>query len=122
MGGRWRSALSWVLAALAAVALTAGAALTYAEHTIFRSEAFADHVAATLDVAPVRAAAARRIGDAVISAAPDLPALRPIVGVGARAVVGTAPFRALVRRAALNAHRAAFDADRRQVALRGRDA
>lgn len=113
---------SRVLAALAATALAAGALLAYAEHTIFRSDAFADRAAATLDAQPVRDAAARRITNVVVGAHPDLLALRPIVELAARGAVGTAPFRSLVRRAALESHRSAFDAHARGVTLQIRDA
>jgi hypothetical protein len=113
---------SRVLAALAAIALAAGALLVYAEHTIFRSDAFADRAAATLDAQPVRDAAARRITKVVVGAHPDLLALRPIVELAARGVVGTAQFRSLVRRAALESHRSAFDAHARGVTFQIRDA
>jgi hypothetical protein len=122
MRGRRAGAVSWVLSLLAAIAFATGAVLTYAEHTIFRSDAFADRAAATLDAQPVRDAAARRLTDAVIGVRPDLVALRPIVELGARGVVGTAQFRSLVRRAALDAHRSAFDGDARGLTFQIRDA
>jgi hypothetical protein len=122
MGGRHAAAISWVLAALSALALATAALLTYAEHTVFSSDAFADRAAATLDAQPVRNAAARRLTDVVVGARPDLVALRPIVELGARAVVGTPQFRSLVRRAALDAHRSAFDAEARELTFQIRDA
>jgi hypothetical protein len=122
MRGQRAGAVSWVLSVLAAIALAAGAILTYAEQTVFRSDAFADRAAATLDARPVRDAAARRLTDVVVGARPDLVALRPIVEIAARAVVGTAQFRSLVRRAALEAHRSAFDADARGLTFQIRDA
>jgi len=122
MGGRHAAAISWVLAALSALALATAALLTYAEHTVFSSDAFADRAAATLDAQPVRNAAARRLTDVVVGARPDLVALRPIVELGARAVVGTPQFRSLVRRAALDAHRSAFDAHARGLTFQIRDA
>ena len=115
-------AVSWILSVLAAIAFATGAVLTYAEHTVFRSDAFADRAAATLDAQPVRDAAARRLTDVVVGVRPDLVALRPIVELGARSVVGTAQFRSLVRRGALEAHRSAFDAHARGVTLQIRDA
>ena len=98
------------------VALAVAGVLPTPTTRVFASDGFADRAAATLDAAPVRDAAARRLTDAVVGARPDLVALRPIVELGARAVVGTAQFRSLVRRAALDAHRSAFDAH-----ARGRD-
>lgn len=121
MPGR-RAAVSWALAALSALALAATGVLAYADHTVFASDPFADRAAATLDAAPVRAAAARRLTNVVIGARPDLVGLRPIIELAARAVVGTPQFRSLVRRAALDAHRSAFDAQARGLTLQIRDA
>jgi hypothetical protein len=120
MGGR--RAASWALAVLAAIALAASALLLYAGHVLFDSGAFTDRVDASLRTAPVRDAAARRLTDGVIAVKPDLVALRPIIELGARGVVATEPFRALVRAAALNAHRAAFDREQDTVSVRVRDA
>jgi hypothetical protein len=122
MHGRRAGAVSWVLSVLAAIAFATGAVLTYAEHTVFRSDAFADRAAATLDEQPVRDAAARRLTNVVVGVRPDLVALRPIVELAARAVVGTAQFRSLVRRAAYDAHRSAFDADARGLTFQIHDA
>jgi hypothetical protein len=122
MQGRGAAAVSRALALLAAIAFATGAVLTYAEHTVFRSDAFADRAAATLKAAPVRDAAARRLTNVVIGVQPDLLALRPIVELATRSIVGTAQMRSLVRRAALEAHRSAFDADAREVSVRIRDA
>jgi hypothetical protein len=122
MRGRRAAAVSWALAALSAIALAIAALLTYAQHTVFASDAFADRAAATLDAQPVRDAAARRLTNVALGVRPDLVALRPIVELGARAVVGTPQFRSLVRRAALEAHRAAFDAQARGLTFQIRDA
>jgi hypothetical protein len=122
MRGRRAGAVSWILAVLAAIAFAIGAGLTYAEHTVFRSDAFADRAAATLDAQPVRDAAARRLTNVVVGVHPDLITLRPIVELAARSVVGTAQFRSLVRRGALEAHRSAFDAHARGVTFQIRDA
>ena len=122
MGGRRAAAVSWALAVLSAVALATAGVLAYADRTVFASDPFADRAAATLDAAPVRAAAARRLTDVVIGARPDLLGLRPIIELAARAVVGTPQFRSVVRRAALDAHRSAFDAHTRGLTLQIRDA
>jgi hypothetical protein len=119
---RSSATVSRVLAALAATALAIGALLTYAEHTVFRSDAFADRVAASLRTAPVRDATARQLANAAVGIHPDLVSLRPIVDLAARAVVETPQFRSLVRRAALDVHRSAFEADRDTASLRVRDA
>src|SRR6476660_7080533 len=117
-----RAALSWALAVLAALAIAVGGLFLYAGHALFDSDAFADRVTASLKTAPVRNAAARRLTDAVLGLKPDLVALRPIVELGARGVVASPPFRALVRGAALDSHRAAFDREQDSVTVRVRDA
>jgi hypothetical protein len=122
MGGRRAAAVSWALAVLSAVALATAGILAYADRTVFASDPFADRAAATLDAAPVRAAAARRLTDVVVGARPNLVGLRPIIELAARAVVGTPQFRSVVRRAALDAHRSAFDAHTRGLTLQIRDA
>jgi hypothetical protein len=122
MRGRRAAPVSWALAVLSALALATAAVLTYADHTVFASDAFADRAAATLDAGPVRDAAARRLTDVVVGARPDLVGFRPIVELAARAVVGTAQFRSLVRRGALDAHRSAFDAEARGLTFQIRDA
>ena len=122
MRGPRAAAVSWALAALSALALATAGVLAYADHTVFASDPFADRAAATLDAAPVRAAAARRLTDVVVSARPDLVGLRPIIELAARAVVGTPQFRSILRRAALDAHRSAFDVHARGLTLQIRDA
>ncbi len=122
MRGRRAGAVSWALAVLSAMALAIAGILAYADHTFFASDPFADRAAAALQTAPVRDAAARRLTDVVVGARPDLVGLRPIVELAARAVVGTPQFRSLVRRAALDAHRSAFDAHSRGLTLQLRDA
>ena len=122
MSGRRAGAVSWILAVLSAMALATAALLAYAEHTVFSSDAFADRAAATLKAQPVRDATARRLTNVLVGAHPDLVALRPIVELGARAVVGTPQFGSLVRRAALDAHRSAFDAHARGLTFQIRDA
>ncbi|HEY7623206.1 MAG TPA: hypothetical protein VH834_25750 [Solirubrobacteraceae bacterium] len=114
--------LSWTLAALAAIALAIAGLLFYAEHAVFSSDGFADRTAAALERAPVRDAAARRLAGAAIAAKPDLVALRPIIELGAGAVVGTDAFRSLARRAVYDAHRSAFDREHTSVTVQIRDA
>ncbi len=113
---------SWALAVLAAVALAVGGARLYAEHTAFRSDAFADRAAAALERPEVQTALADRLTTAVVSAKPDLVTVRALIGLGAERVVGSRPFRSVVRRAALNAHRAAFEGDDDRPVVRIRNA
>lgn len=122
MQGRRATVASWLLAVLATLSLAAGGLLLYAEHALFNSDEFADRTAATLQDAAVRDAAARRLAGVVTGVKPDLVALRPIVELGARGVVGTEAFRSLVRRSAHEAHRSAFRRHDAGVTFQVRDA
>jgi hypothetical protein len=122
MRARRSAAVSWALAIAAAITLGIGGLLIYAERALFSSDGFADRTAAAVGTAPVGDAVAGRLTDAVIGVSPDLVALRPIVELAARGVVRTAAFRSLVRRAALGAHRSAFDRDADDVTFEVRDA
>jgi uncharacterized protein with GYD domain len=117
-----RRAASWALAALAALALVAGVVLAYAQHTVFSAAGFADRAAATLDRSPVRAAVARQVSDAAVQAQPDLVAVRPLIETAANGILRTEAFRALLRAAALDLQRSAFDRDARTVTLSVADA
>src|SRR4051794_9684115 len=116
------AAASWVLAALAAVALAVGGLLVYADRTVFRSDPFADRAATAFATPAVRDATARRLTDLVIAVRPDLVAVRPVIGLAAQGIAGTPQFRSLVRAAVLQAHRSAFDEEHARVTLRIRDA
>jgi hypothetical protein len=65
---------------------------------------------------------ARRLTDVVIGVRPSLVGLRPLIELASRQVVGTSPFRSLVRAAALDAHRSAFDQRSRELTVQIRDA
>ncbi len=117
-----RGAASWALAALAAIALVAGVALVYVQRTVFSADGFADRAVATLDARAVRAHVAREVSDAAIRARPDLVAVRPLLETATDGVVRTDPFRALVRAAARDLHRSAFDRGADTVTLRLGDA
>ena len=116
-----RAAASWALAALSACALAVAGLQLYAERTLFDADAFADRAEAAFTLPPVRDATARRLTDAVVGVRPNLITLRPLLELGSRQVVATTPFRALVRRAALDAHQAAFDQHRRQLTVQVND-
>jgi hypothetical protein len=103
---RWRSVLAGTCVALGTLALVLSVLLGYATRSVFNSEVFANHVAASLEQPGVSEYVAGRIADAVTAAKPDLIGLRPLIVGGSRSVVSSAPFRAATRRAALEAHRA----------------
>jgi hypothetical protein len=117
-----RSAGAWLAAGLAALALAIGVVALYASQTLFSADGFAARVDATLQADAVRADVARRLSDAAIAAQPDLVAVRPLVRSAADGLVGTEAFRSLVRGAARDVHRSAFDASAGTVTLTVRDA
>lgn len=97
---------------LSAALLVTGLLLTgastlvaYLARNVLDREAFTDRVVMSLDRPAVSAVVGQSIADAVIAANRDLTGIRPVVATFAEAVVGSAPFRALVRRAAREAHR-----------------
>ena len=112
-----RRAASWVLAALAALALTVGVLAQFANRTIFSADGFADRTEATLRSPAVSAELARRMTDGAIRAQPDLIAVRPLVTGAAEGVVSSAAFRSVVRAAARDVHRSVFDRDATTVTL-----
>ena len=112
-----RRAASWVLAVLAAVALTIGVLALFANRNVFDADGFADRTEATLQSDAVSAEIARRLTDAAIRAQPDLIAVRPLVTGAAEGVVRSAAFRSVVRAAARDVHRSVFDQDASTVTL-----
>jgi hypothetical protein len=112
-----RRATSWVLALLAAVALTIAVAAVFAQRNVFDADGFADRTEQTLQSDAVSGELARRLSDAAVDAYPDLVAVRPLVTSAAEGVVRSAAFRSLVRAAARDVHRSVFDRDANTVTL-----
>jgi hypothetical protein len=117
----WRRLLGRTCEVLGTVTLVLGVLVGYATRSVFNSEAFASHVAASLSEPGVSAYVAGKIADGVIAAKPDLTGLRPLIVAGGRSVVGSAPFRAAARRAALEAHRAILSGTGEKIMLSVRD-
>jgi hypothetical protein len=107
---------------MAAGALVVAGLLQYAQRTTFRSDPFADRVELALERPAVRTAVARRLTNVVIAVRPNLLTARPLIAIAAGRVVETPAFRALVRQAALDAHRSAFGAEVDSPLLRVRAA
>jgi hypothetical protein len=112
-----RRAGSWALAVLAAVALTAGVALLFAERNVFSADGFAQRTEQSLRSDAVTREIARRLTDVAVNAEPDLIAVRPLVQGAAEGVVRSASFRSLVRAAARDLHRSIFETDANTVTL-----
>src|SRR4051812_38319523 len=111
---RW---LSWALAVLAAVALTAAVVLVFTDRNVFDADGFSGRTEQSLRSDAVTAELARRLTDEAISAQPDLVAVRPLVLGAAEGVVRSSGFRSLVRAAARDVHRSIFDTNANTVTL-----
>jgi len=112
-----RRAASWVLAVLAAGALTLSLLALFANRNVFSADGFADRTEQTLQSDAVSAELARRLTDTAIRAYPDLIAVRPLATSAAEGVVRSAALRSLVRAAARDLHRSVFDRDASTVTL-----
>jgi hypothetical protein len=104
-----------LLITLGVIALTAAAVISVARRALFYPDAFADHLAASLDDPRVAALVADRMASAVIQRQPDLTAFRPLIVATARGAVSSASFQALVRAAARTTHAGLFSEGGRTV-------
>jgi hypothetical protein len=112
-----RLPLALLLLVLGAYTVLAGAVLLDARRGLFNADGFAQRTAKALGDPRVAALVGDEVTDAVLRAAPDLTAYRPLLVVAAREVVASEPFRVLVRTTARQAHRAAFSRSGRDVIL-----
>ena len=77
----------------------------YVSRVLFYPQAFADRVSASLAEPGVSALVATRITDSLIQQRRNLVAFRPIILGTTESLISSAPFRAVVQRAAKAAHR-----------------
>ncbi len=109
---RWsgRDLVSVVLSSLAAVATVASILALYLRAEIADRDAFADRAVAALEDPAVRQVVARQVVVGVLErGSPDLLSARPLLESAVQTIVGTGPFRSLVRTAALQGHQVLFD-------------
>ena len=109
---RWsgRDLVSVVLSLLAALATVAAILALYVKAEIGDRDAFADRAVAALEDPAVRQVVARQVVVGVLErGSPDLLSARPLLESAVQTIVGTGPFRALVRSAALQGHHVLFD-------------
>ncbi|HET6448017.1 MAG TPA: hypothetical protein VFG31_02820 [Conexibacter sp.] len=102
---------------LAALALTVAALAFYAERVLFDSGRFADRVETALSEPAVARDVGGTLTDAIVASRPDLIAVEPLLRSVAEQVVRSAPFRALVGRAAFEVHATVFDRGRDSAVL-----
>jgi hypothetical protein len=113
-----RRRLPGALAALAALLVLATALAWYVRVAVLDSDGFANRATAAVQDPSVRTVIADRVTDEVVLRhQADLISARPIISSGISAIVGSAPFRSLLRRAVLDAHRAVVTGDRNTIAL-----
>jgi hypothetical protein len=107
-----------VLAVLAVVAALVGVVTLYADRVLFDADEFADHVAVALEEDAVADELARVItDDVVLQAKRDLVAVQPVIEGVAGEIIGSSPFRGIVRAAVADLHRSVFDRDANTVTL-----
>jgi hypothetical protein len=118
MGPDTRRSLATALVVLTAVLLTGATLAGYARRAFFDSNQFADRAASTLADPSVRTLVGDRVTDDVILRhQADLLPVRPAIASAVEGIVGGGAFRSLLRRAALDAHRAVFEHDQNTVVL-----
>lgn len=110
-----RVATALLLLGLLVTAVTA--VVAYLARTVLDEDAFSSRLVAALDRPGVSAFVAQRIADGVVAANRDLTGVRPVLATFAQAVVNSAPFHALVRRGARDAHRLVFSEGAEHVML-----
>jgi hypothetical protein len=96
--------------------------LLYLTFSVLNADAFTRRLVGSLDDPRVAEFAAEKITDLVISQRRDLTALRPVIVVITRGIVSSAPFQAMLRPAARQAHDAIFSSTSEQILLSVPDA
>lgn len=120
---RARSPRGWlwwcaaVLGGVGLIVLVLSLFMAYVGRVLVHDDAFADRVTRSLEDPRVAEFVALRITDVVITQQPDLTALRPILVVVTRGVVGSAPFRAMVRPAVRRVHSALLTSTAENILL-----
>ena len=101
---RLRVTAATICGVLCVAGLVFGVVFTYASRTLFDASRFSQRAADSLAEPGVARVVAGEVTDQIISARRDLTAYRPVILGTVEYVVSSAPFRAVVRRAAKKAH------------------
>ena len=112
-----RRVLAGACAALAVLALAAGAILVYLRVELLDERHFADRAVEAVRDPQVTATIADRVVTTAIEIEPDLLAGRPLLESAVRGAIDTPAFERLVRAAARNAHRVLFDEEDPTIAV-----
>jgi hypothetical protein len=105
------------LAILAALALLAALLTGYTLRAVADSDQFAKRAAAALDNDAVRAELSKRVADQIVTAEPDLIAVRPVLEGVVSGIAGTGAFQSLFQAAVADLHRAVFKRDENTIAF-----
>ncbi|HEX5133707.1 MAG TPA: hypothetical protein VFX92_14630 [Candidatus Krumholzibacteria bacterium] len=122
MPGRFRRFLVAFCAVVSLTALLLGATYTYLSRTFFNADVFATRVADGLSAPELSSVVAGILSDQIIAARQDLLPYRPIIVASVERVVGSAPFRAVIRRAVRETHETIISGQGQSIALTVQDA
>jgi MFS family permease len=117
-----RTVLTALCSVLCLLAITCSLLLFYISRALFHPQAFADRVSASLAEPGVSALVATRITDSLIQQRRNLVAFRPIILGTTESLISSAPFRAVVQRAAKAAHRTMISQMGKDISLSVGDA
>jgi hypothetical protein len=99
-----RDFLAWLCGTLCVVGLVVGTVYIYSSRVIFNPSMFSNRVADSLAQPAVARVVAGEVVDQIVELHRDLTPYRPVLVGTVQYVVASAPFRAVVRRAAKEAH------------------
>ena len=117
MTDKLRRSLVSFLGILCVASLVLGTVYTYTARTLFNPDVFASRVADGLADPRMASLVASQLADEVIAVRQDLIAYRPLIVGSLERVVGSVPFRAVVRRAVRRTHETVFSKKGEQIAL-----
>jgi hypothetical protein len=112
-----RRILVAICGVLSVAAIVLGTIYTYTARTLFNPDVFATRVADGLADPRMASLVASQLANEVIAVREDLIAYRPLIVGSLERVVGSVPFRAVVRRAVRRTHATIFSKKGEQIAL-----
>ncbi len=112
-----KSRLANVVLILGLLVTGTTAIVAYLARTVLDEDAFSSRVVSALQRPAASAYVAQRIADGVVAANRDLTGIKPVIATFAQAMVNSSPFRALVQRAAREAHHVLFSQGAENVML-----
>lgn len=116
--GDVRRVVANVLVVVGTVLLIVGGVTLYLREEVFDADHFADRSAEALKDDDVRQVLADEIVDQIIAqGSAELIQAKPLLQATVATVLGSAPFRAIFRKGAVQVHRALFDRDKGSVVL-----